>query len=120
MVRAEKKKGTAPPMRSPTRTRGSSTGIEKARFVISTTVSRNEPKSDVAASTAVAMAIPFVMALVVFPTASRCSIDSSARPPSPPDIVAIPWALSATGPKVSIDTMTPTVVSMPMPVSEIE
>ena len=29
----------------------------------------------------------------------------------------MPWALSETGPKVSIDTMTPTVVSRPVPAS---
>jgi hypothetical protein len=31
----------------------------------------------------------------------------------------MPWALSATGPKVSMDTMTPTVVSIPIPVKEM-
>ena len=61
------------------------------------------------------MAIPLVMAFVVFPTASSPVMISSARSPSPPDISAIPWALSETGPYVSIDTMTPTVVSIPMP-----
>ncbi len=29
----------------------------------------------------------------------------------------MPWALSLTGPKVSIETMTPTVVSRPVPAS---
>ena len=29
----------------------------------------------------------------------------------------MPWALSLTGPKVSMDTMTPTVVSSPVPAS---
>ncbi len=29
----------------------------------------------------------------------------------------MPWALSETGPKVSMDTMTPTVVSRPVPAS---
>ena len=31
----------------------------------------------------------------------------------------MPWALSETGPKVSIETMTPTVVSRPQPASAI-
>ena len=87
--------------------------------VSSATVSRNVPNSDVAAMTAVAIAIPFVIAFVVFPTASRCSIDSLPSSPSPPDISPMPCALSAIGPNVSIETMTPTVVSMPIPVSAI-
>ena len=44
---------------------------------------RNEPKSAVAASTAVAMAMPLVIALVVLPTASR-SVSTWA--PSPFDV----------------------------------
>ena len=74
-----------------------------------------EPYSAVAASTAVAMAMPLVIALVVLPTASS---EVSTRAPSgltSPDISAMPWALSETGPKVSIATMTPTVVSRPVP-----
>ena len=31
----------------------------------------------------------------------------------------MPWALSETGPKVSMDTMTPTVVSRPVPARAI-
>ena len=62
-----------------------------------------------------AIAMPLVMALVVLPTAS-----SSVRIWAPsgltsPDISAMPWALSETGPKVSIATITPTVVSRPAP-----
>ena len=38
-------------------------------------------------------------------------------PSTSPDISAMPWALSLTGPKVSIATMTPTVVSSPVPAS---
>ena len=61
--------------------------------------------------------MPLVIALVVLPTAS-----SSVRIWAPsgltsPDISAMPWALSETGPKVSIATMTPTVVSRPQPAS---
>jgi hypothetical protein len=32
----------------------------------------------------------------------------------------MPWALSEMGPNVSIDTITPTVVSMPIPVREMK
>jgi hypothetical protein len=80
---------------------------------------RKEPNRLVAASTAVAMATPLVIALVVLPTASRAVSTSLPRSPTSPDISAMPWALSLIGPKVSIDTTTPTVVSMPMPASEI-
>jgi hypothetical protein len=41
--------------------------------------------------------------------------DLGALPSTSPDISAMPWALSETGPKVSIATMTPTVVSRPQP-----
>ena len=77
----------------------------------------NEPNSAVAASTAVAIAMPLVIAFVVLPTASR---SVSTRAPSSsmsPDISAMPCALSVTGPNVSIETMTPTVVSRPVPAS---
>ena len=80
---------------------------------------RNEPNRLVAASTAVAMATPLVIALVVLPTASREVSTSAPRGPTSPDISAMPWALSLIGPKVSMETTTPTVVSMPMPASEI-
>ena len=76
------------------------------------------PNSAVAASTAVAIAMPLVIALVVLPTASSRGEDASALARcTSPDISAMPWALSETGPKVSIDTMTPTVVSRPVPAS---
>ena len=79
--------------------------------------SRNEPNSAVAASTAVAIAMPLVIALVVLPTASRSVSTCAPSPSTSPDISAMPWALSETGPKVSIETMTPTVVSRPVPAS---
>jgi hypothetical protein len=63
------------------------------------------------------MAMPLVIALVVLPTASR---SVSVRAPSAsmsPDISAMPWALSEIGPNVSIATITPTVVSRPVPAS---
>ena len=62
-----------------------------------------------------AMAMPLVMALVVLPTASRSVRISAASSSMSPDISAMPWALSETGPKVSMATMTPTVVSSPQP-----
>jgi K(+)-stimulated pyrophosphate-energized sodium pump len=40
----------------------------------------------------------------------------SASPSNSPDISAMPAALSATGPNVSSDTITPVVASMPIPV----
>ena len=70
--------------------------------------------------TAVAIARPFVMAFVEFPMASRPPRISAGRPSNSPDISAMPCALSEIGPNVSIDTTTPTVVSMPMPVSAMK
>ena len=62
------------------------------------------------------MAMPLVMALVVLPTASSSVEDLGALGPwTSPDISAMPWALSETGPKVSMATITPTVVSRPQP-----
>ena len=75
----------------------------------------NAPNSAVAASTAVAIAIPFVIALVVLPTASSEVRIAAPSPLTSPDISAMPCALSEIGPKVSIATMTPTVVSKPVP-----
>ena len=62
------------------------------------------------------MANPLVTAFVVLPTASRLTMIRSGSPWNSPDISAIPAALSLTGPKVSSETMTPVVASMPMPV----
>ena len=81
------------------------------------TVVRKEPNSAVAASTAVAIAMPLVIALVVLPTASRWVSACAPSPWTSPDISAMPCALSVTGPNESMDTMTPTVVSSPVPVS---
>ena len=77
----------------------------------------NEPNSAVAASTAVAIAMPLVIAFVVLPTASSAVSTSAPSGEISPDISATPWALSEIGPKVSIATMTPTVVSRPVPAS---
>jgi hypothetical protein len=73
----------------------------------------------VAAITAVAMAMPLVIALVVLPTASSLVSTTLPRSSTSPDISAMPWALSLTGPKLSIETITPTTESRPMPISEI-
>jgi hypothetical protein len=64
--------------------------------------------------------MPFVIAFVELPIASRLPSTCAGRPENSPDISAIPCALSETGPYVSIDTITPTVVSIPMPVSEMK
>ena len=59
--------------------------------------------------------MPLVIALVVLPTASSSVRICAPGPCTSPDISAMPWALSDTGPKVSIATITPTVVSRPQP-----
>ena len=61
--------------------------------------------------------MPLVIALVVLPTASSSVRISTPSPLTSPDISAMPCALSDTGPKVSIATITPTVVSSPVPAS---
>jgi len=77
----------------------------------------NAPKRAVAARTAVAIAIPLVIAFVVLPTASSEVRIFAPSPLTSPDISAIPCALSEIGPKVSIATITPTVVRSPQPAS---
>jgi hypothetical protein len=116
-------------MSSPTRLLGSATlrtprycadtwsGGTPVPAVASCTPAVNEPKRAVAASTAVAIAMPFVMAFVVLPTASSEVSTAAPSPCTSPDISAMPCALSDTGPKVSMATMTPTVVSRPQPAS---
>ena len=64
-----------------------------------------------------AIAMPLVMALVVLPTASRSVRIFAPSSDTSPLISATPWALSEIGPKVSMATMTPTVVSSPQPAS---
>ena len=117
--RLENRNTTDAPMITPTRTFGWATfsANELAALAGSadSTESRNEPNSAVAASTAVAIAMPLVIALVVLPIASRLVSAWAASPSTSPDISAMPWALSVTGPKESIDTITPTVVSRPPP-----
>ena len=81
------------------------------------TASVKEPNSAVAASTAVAIAMPLVMAFVVLPTASRSVSTCAPALSMSPLISAMPCALSLTGPNVSIETMTPAVVSRPQPAS---
>src|SRR4029453_9384814 len=116
----ENRNATEPPISNPTRTLGSSTRIPSNGNPARRSASSKDPNSDVAAMTAVAIARPFVIALVELPTASRLPSTCAGRPSNSPDISAIPCALSDTGPKVSIDTMTPTVVSIPIPVSEMK
>ena len=65
------------------------------------------------------MAMPLVIALVVLPTASSSVRILEPSPCTSPDISAMPWALSETGPKVSMATITPTVVSRPQPARAI-
>ena len=111
---------TAPPTMTPTRTFGRSTdrlNVHAALPSAPTTAVRNAPNRAVAASTAVAIAMPLVIALVVLPIASRWVRATAASPSTSPDISAMPWALSVTGPKESMETMTPTVVSRPVPAS---
>ena len=91
-----------------------------ARFIASRTASANEPNSDVAARTAVAIAIPFVIALVELPTASSPPRMLRGPASNSPDISAIRLGVIRTGPYVSIDTIAPTVVSIPMPVREMK
>src|SRR5690606_20684302 len=81
------------------------------------TASAYDPNRAVAASTAVAIAMPLVMALVVLPTASRSVRIWAPSSSTSPDISAMPCALSLTGPNVSMATITPTVVSRPQPAS---
>ena len=95
----------------------SSTGRLSLSLSSPAAVSMNEANNATAAMTAEPMAKPLVTALVVLPTASRPTMIRSASPVNSPDISAIPAALSATGPNVSSDTMTPVVASMPMPQS---
>ena len=80
----EKRNGTAPPIRKPTKTTGSATVIRPASAAYCATViipirsslptaitAMKLEKSDTAAMTADPIAIPFVSAFVVLPTASR-------------------------------------------------
>ena len=61
--------------------------------------------------------MPLVIAFVVLPTASRSVSTRAPFSSMSPDISAMPCALSEIGPKVSIATITPTVVSRPVPAS---
>ena len=137
MARPEKRKTTEPPMIRPTRLLGDATSRMPRYWILfpsastpplmsmpadaaaPSTASRKAPNSAVAARTAVAMAMPLVMALVELPTASSRVSTAAPSPCTSPDISAMPWALSETGPNVSIETMTPTVVSRPVPASAI-
>src|SRR2546421_4080782 len=127
MARPENMNTTAAPMISPTRLLGLETLSELASWVSASftpalpsaapTVSVYDPKSAVAASTAVAIAMPVVIAWVVLPTASRSVSTRAPFSSMSPDISAMPCALSEIGPNVSIATITPTVVNSPVPAS---
>jgi len=113
---------TDAPTMIPTRVRGENTAesVTNCWYAPCRTVSMasvNDPNRAVAASTAVAIAMPLVMAFVVLPTASSSVRIREPAGPTSPDISAMPCALSETGPKVSMATMTPTVVSNPQPAS---
>ena len=94
----ENRNGTEPPINRPTSTSGSSIRMPLKTNPALRSASSKEPNSEVAASTAVAIAMPFVMALVELPTASRPPRISAGRPSNSPDISAMPWALSEIGP----------------------
>jgi hypothetical protein len=119
---------TDPPINRPMKTFGSATliwvnGWRNSAEPVSLSprslpiVSMNDANRATAAITADPMAKPLVTALVVLPTASRLTMIRRGSPSNSPDISAMPAALSETGPKVSSDTTTPVVASMPMPVS---
>ena len=67
-----------------------SSAVVPAPLAAFVTASRNEPNSAVAANTAVAIAIPLVIAFVVLPTASRLVKTLAPSPCTSPDISAIP------------------------------
>ena len=132
MASDENRNTTVPPMSAPAKVLGSAMLIDTASNAAATSssrtalptsvmavdaiVSRNDANRATAAMTADPMAKPLVTALVVLPTVSRPSRIRSVSPSSSPDISAMPWALSAIGPKVSSATTIPVVDSMPMPV----
>src|SRR3954469_9984795 len=122
-ARPENMNTTAEPMIRPTSTFGvnaTKSALSKVEPTFASDcvmASLYDPNSAVAASTAVAIAMPLVMALVVLPTASSSVRICAASPSTSPDISAMPCALSLTGPNVSIATMTPTVVSRAQPAS---
>ena len=94
----ENRNAMVPPASSPTRTFGRSIRMPSKVKPAAFKASSKEPNSDVAAITAVAMAMPFVMAFVELPTASSPPRTSAGRPSNSPDISAMPCALSEIGP----------------------
>src|SRR5205823_14569162 len=122
--KTENRNTTAAPSNRPTRLCGLDTlrivSMDVVTLALTSAVeivSVYEPNSAVAASTAVAIAMPLVIALVVLPTASRSVSTRAPFSSMSPDISAMPCALSEIGPKVSIATITPTVVNRPVPAS---
>jgi hypothetical protein len=94
----ENRNATDPPRSSPTSTFGSAMLNACTSKPAARSASSKDPNREVAASTAVAIANPFVIAFVEFPTASRPPRISAGRPSNSPDISAIPCALSEIGP----------------------
>src|SRR5699024_238704 len=134
IARPVNKKTTAAPIINPTRLLGSATfkmpwkayasrmdsPLASSTSILAASTaslieSVNDPNNAVAASTAVAMAMPLVMALVVLPTASSSLRIWAPSSSTSPDISAMPCALSLTGPNVSMATITPTVVKSQHP-----
>jgi hypothetical protein len=126
MRKLEKKKGSSPPMKRPTTTRGSlrANVIEPAdgRLYLENrplieiwrlTSDWNASKMETAARAADITAKALVVALVVFPMASSSSVtvltDSSS-----PAISTMPFALSVMGPKESMDMIIPVSESIDM------
>src|SRR5579872_6897409 len=129
MASDENRNATEPPINRPMKVVGIATLIcvwgrpnsaepETCRLSCWAIVSTNEPNNDTEAMTAEPMATPFVIALVVLPTASRLTITRCASPVNSSDISATPAALSDTGPKLSSETTMPAVESIPIPVSD--
>src|SRR6185436_18413079 len=131
MANDENSHGKAPPISIPTKICGISTRIPMDWICSASatpilywareTSTRNEPKSDTAAITAEPIATPFVMALVVLPTASKSAMICWASLVSLsvlPDqaISPMPLALSEMGPNESIATLLPVKVNIPIPV----
>ena len=119
----ENNHGIAPPISIPTKTCGIDTRMPALSAVGSTRLTSviNAPNKDTAAITADPIAIPFVIALVVFPTASRSAIICRAAAVSGSScpchaISPIPLALSEIGPKESMATLLPVNVNIPIPV----
>lgn len=117
----ENKKTTAPPSSAPTKIRVGDVdhrcGEDTIEKLLGDDLAERGEQCHRCDDRRRAMAYPLVTALVVLPTVSSPSRITSVWPRTPPDISAMPWALSAIGPKVSSATMIAVVDSMPTPAS---